>query len=175
MKTAQHSAARGLRFAPPVRLSTVSSIKTKEKKMRFFTVVIFFLMLTTAAASAATLESKDAAKKLTDQIMIKVASGDIEGGFLLMKPYLIIPESEFNVMVEQTKLQLPAIQGRFGKILGSEFISEKVAGKSLLKIVQIQKFEKHIMRWNFIFYSPDGRWVLNTFNFDDNIRSVFED
>jgi len=141
--------------------------------MKIFAIVMFFLMSTIAHAS--TLESKDAAKKLTDQVMVKVAAGDIEGGILLMKPYLIIPESEFNVMMEQTKLQLPAIQGRFGKVLGAEFIKEKTAGKSLLKIVQIQKFEKHIMRWNFIFYSPDGKWVLNTFNFDDNIRSMFDE
>lgn len=133
------------------------------------------MFLMTTVASAATLESKDAAKKLTDQIMTKVASGDIEGGLLLMKPYLIIPESEFNVMVEQAKLQLPVMQGRFGKIIGAEFIKEKAVGKSLLKIVQIQKFEKHTMSWNFIFYSPDGKWVLNTFNFDDNIRSMFEE
>ena len=141
--------------------------------MRIIAVIMFFLM--TTAASAATLESKDAAKKLTDQIMVKVAAGDIEGGFLLMKPYLIVPESEFNVMVEQTKLQLPAIQGRYGKILGAEFISEKTVGKSLLKIIQIQKFEKHIIRWRFIFYSPDGKWVLNTFNFDDKIYSMFDE
>lgn len=141
--------------------------------MRILAVVIFFMM--TTVASAATLESKDAAIKLTDKIMAKVASGDIEGGFLLMKPYLITPESEFNVMVEQTKLQLPAIQGRFGKVLGAEFINEKMVGKSLLQIVQIQKFEKHIMRWNFIFYSPNGSWVLNTFNFDDKIHSMFEE
>lgn len=141
--------------------------------MKIIAVVMLFLMATTA--NAATLESKDAARKLTDKIMVKVASGDIEGGFLLMKPYLIIPESEFNVMVEQSKLQLPVMQGRFGKIIGSEFITEKVVGKSLLQIVQIQKFEKHIMRWTFTFYSPDGKWVLNTFNFDDNIRSLFEE
>ncbi len=141
--------------------------------MKLIAVVMFFLM--TTVASAATLESKDAARKLTDQIMTKVASGDIEGGFLLMKPYLIIPESEFNVMVEQAKLQLPVMQGRFGKIIGAEFIKEKTVGKSLLQIVQIQKFEKHIMRWNFTFYSPNGKWVLNTFNFDDNIRSMFEE
>jgi hypothetical protein len=141
--------------------------------MRIIAVLMFFLM--TTAASAATLESKDAAKKLTDQIMAKVASGDIEGGLLMMKPYLIIPESEFNVMVEQSKLQLPVMQGRFGKIIGSEFIKEKSVGKSLLQIVQIQKFEKHIMRWNFIFYGPNGKWVLNTFNFDDKIHAMFEE
>jgi nucleoside recognition membrane protein YjiH len=141
--------------------------------MKIIAVVMLFLM--TTAAGAATLESKDAAKKLTDQVMAKVASGDIEGGLILMKPYTIIPESEFNVMLEQTKLQLPIMQGRFGKILGAEFIKEMTVGKSLLKIVQIQKFEKHIMRWSFIFYSPDGKWVLNSFNFDDNIRSMFEE
>ena len=88
----------------------------------------------TTAASAATLESKDAAKKLTDQIMTKVASGDIEGGLILMKPYIVIPESEFNVVMEQTKLQLPLLQGRFGKIIGAEFITEKAIGKSLLQM-----------------------------------------
>lgn len=141
--------------------------------MKIIALVMFLLMTTTAGA--ATLESKDAAKKLTDQIMSKVASGDIEGGLLLMKPYLIIPESEFNVMVEQTKLQLPVMQGRFGKIIGAEFIKEKTVGKSLLQIVQIQKFEKHVMRWSFIFYSPDGKWVLNTFNYKDAIESMFEE
>ena len=91
-----------------------------------------------------------------------------------MKPFLIIPESEFNVMMEKTKMQLPAIQMRFGKTIGSEFIKEKLVGYSLLQIVQIQKFEKHILRWDFIFYSPDGKWILNTFNFNDQIQSMFE-
>jgi hypothetical protein len=54
-------------------------------------------------------------------------------------------------------------------------ISEKTVGKSLLQIVQIQKFEKHIMRWRFIFYNPGGKWVLSTFNFDDKIQSLFEE
>ncbi len=140
--------------------------------MKFIAILISLLITTTVHAAA--LESKEASRKLTDQVMLKVASGDLQGGLLLMKPYTIIPESEFNVMLEQTKLQLPAIQGRFGKTLGAEFLYEKLVGKSLLKIVQIQKFERHIMRWQFIFYNPDGKWVLNTFNFDDNIRSLFE-
>jgi len=141
--------------------------------MRIIAAMLFLLIATTA--SSATLDSREAAKKLTDQVMYKVAAGDIEGGLLLMKPYLIIPESEFNVMLEQTKLQLPTIQGRFGKVVGAEFIKEKTVGKSLLQIIQIQKFEKHIMRWNFMFYSPNGKWVLNSFNFDDSIRSMFEE
>lgn len=142
--------------------------------MKFFiAVLLFFMMLSVSYPE--TLESIDAAKKLTDQIMARVGSGDIEGGLIFMKPYVIIPESEFNGMMEQTKLQLPVIQARFGKVVGTEFISEKRIGKSLVKIVQLQKFERHIMRWNFIFYCPDGKWVLNTFNFDDKIQLMFEE
>ena len=144
--------------------------------MKTIAILVFVLfVLVTTTVQAATLDSKEAARKLTDQVMAKVASGDFNGGLILMKPYLVIPESEFNVMLEQAKLQLPAIQGRFGKIVDIEFISEKMVGKSLLQIVQIQKFEKHIMRWRFIFYNPEGKWVLNTFNYDDNIRSLFEE
>jgi hypothetical protein len=139
------------------------------------TLVFVLFVLVTTTVQAATLDSKEAARKLTDQVMAKVASGDFTGGLILMKPYLVVPESEFSVMLEQAKLQLPAIQGRFGKIVGVEFISEKMVGKSLLQIVQIQKFEKHIMRWRFIFYNPEGKWVLNTFNYDDKIRSLFEE
>lgn len=141
--------------------------------MRIIAVLVFFLM--TTAAHAGMIDSREAARKLTDQVMAKVISGDMEGGMILMKPYLIVPESEFNVMVEQAKLQLPVIQGRFGKVLGSEFIKEKIVGKSLLQITHIQKFEKHIMQWRFTFYSPDGKWVLNSFNFDDSIQAMFEE
>jgi len=141
--------------------------------MRIFAVVLFFLMST--AASAATLESKDAARKLTDAVVGKIASGDLDGGFLLVKPHLIAPESEFNVMLEQAKLQLPMVQGRFGKSLGTEFIKERMIGKSLLQIIQIQKFEKHLIRWKFTFYRPEAKWVLNSFIYDDNISSLFEE
>jgi hypothetical protein len=75
--------------------------------------------------------------------------------------------------LEQAKLHLPVLQGRFGKSLGSEFIRERTIGRSLLQIVHIQKFEKHALRWQFIFYSPDKKWVLNTFNFDDKINLLF--
>lgn len=141
-------------------------------KLKFILAILAIAF--SATAEAATLESKDSARKLTDEVMAKVVAGELEAGFLMLKPYLIIPESELNVLIEQTKLQLPVMQGRFGKVLGSEFINEKIIGKSLMRVTQIQKFEKHIVRWNFIFYNPNGKWVLNTFYFDDKIHAMFD-
>ncbi len=137
-----------------------------------FVLIALFCMVN--VTQAATLDSQEAATKLTNDVMSKISAGDLNGGFLLVKPYLIVPESEFNVMLEQAKLQLPMIQGRFGKSLDAELIKEKMAGKSLLQIVQIQKFEKHILRWTFYFYNPNGKWVLNSFTFDDKMLALFE-
>ena len=141
--------------------------------MRYLFALLTFICMTNMS-QAATLDSQDAARKLTDEVMIKITSGDLDGGFFLVKPHMIVPESEYNVMLEKAKLQLPMIQGRFGKSLGVELIKEKTVGKSLLQIVQVQKFEKHILRWKFTFYKPGGKWLLNSFTFDDNILSLFE-
>jgi hypothetical protein len=122
---------------------------------------------------AATLDSEEAASKLVEQIMTKVGAGDLEGGLLLAKPYLVMPEAEANVLIEQAKLQLPVLQGRFGKTLGAEFVAEKTLGKSLYAVFYLQKFEKHAMRWRFVFYNASGKWMIDAINFDDKIQLLF--
>ena len=146
---------------------------TKGTEMKMLLAAFLFLMAT--GAEAATLESKDAARKLTDQVMAKVAAGDIEGGLMLAKPYTIISDSEFDGALEQARSQFPVMQQRFGKTIGAEFIKEKTVGNSLLKIIHIQKFQKHIIRWHFVFYNPDGKWIINSFHIEDNIRTIFEE
>jgi hypothetical protein len=96
---------------------------------------------------AGTFSSPVAAKEFTENVMSKVATGDIEGGLKMMKPYTIIPEAEFDAMIIQAKLQLPAITQRFGKSIGKEFVREDKVGDSLVRIIYLHKFELHPMQW----------------------------
>jgi hypothetical protein len=114
------------------------------------------------------------ARQLTDNMMTKIAAGEVEAGLSLAKPYLIIPDAEFKEMVSQTNLQMPKLGQRFGKSVGSEFIREDKVGTSFYRIIQVQRFEKHITRWTFYFYKTPTGWVLNTFNFDDKIQLLFD-
>ena len=139
--------------------------------MKILIILMFFLYA--AVVQAATLDSEEAASKLVDQAMAKIGSGDLEGGLLLVKPYVAIPDAEFNVMLEQANLQMPLLQGRIGKSLSAEFINERAVGRSLFQIVYLQKFERHALRWRFLFYSANGKWSLNAFNFDDKIQLLF--
>lgn len=137
--------------------------------------LLFTVALTAVshAAWAETLPSPVAAKELTNKVMARVASGDLEGGIRLLKPYATVPEAEIESAIGQAKLQLPAMSQRFGKSIGRELLREDRAGDSLVRLIYLHKFERHAMRWTFIFYRGSTGWVLNTFYFDDNVRALF--
>ncbi len=119
------------------------------------------------------LQTPEAAMEVTEKIMARVSEGDLEGALRMMRPYFRIPDAEFNILLEQSKMQIPAISSRFGTPLDHELIERRFIGKSLMMIIHLQKYKFHAMRWEFLFYNPDGSWYINSFNFDDKIKELF--
>jgi hypothetical protein len=137
-------------------------------------------LLLLAAALAPSLAGAQAVatlpelRKTTDQIMEQVGKGHIEEGFKIMKPRTVIPPAEFDAMVGQAKLQLPAMNQRFGGNLGHAFLREDKVGEFLVRYTYIHRLEKHAMRWLFFGYRGKSGWTINTFRFDDQIHLLFE-
>jgi hypothetical protein len=123
---------------------------------------------------ADTLPSKSSAKDLANNVMTEIAKGNMEAGLKLTKPYLIVPEHEYFALIDQMKMQQPIIDQRFGKTISVEVAAIEEVGESLMLVLFLQKFEKHVLRWKFYFYKPRNEWVLNTFMFDDTIQSMFQ-
>lgn len=130
-------------------------------------------MIFASASAAAELSSPEAANQLTNQVMKRVATGDLRGGLEIAKPYTIVPSSEFESMVGQAELQMPVMLSRFGKSVGYELIHTDTVGDSLIKIVALQKFEEHPTVWTFIFYRGQSGWMLDSFKFVDDPSSAF--
>jgi len=114
-----------------------------------------------------------AARSLTTAVMAKVAVGEMEAGLRLMQPYIVISDAEFETALGQAQKQVPVMTQRFGRTVGAEFLREEQVGQRLLRITQAQLFEQHATRWTFYFYRTPKGWILNTFQYDDNIRSFF--
>jgi hypothetical protein len=112
-------------------------------------------------------------KRITDEVMKKVGRGDVEGGLRTMKPHLIVPEAEFDVLVGQARLQLPMMAQRFGESLDYELVREDRIGESFVRYVYVHRMEKHAMRWMFFCYRGKAGWVINTFRFDDKWHELF--
>lgn len=137
-------------------------------------ILSFVIFLFCSVSNADMLKDKEAAKDLALSVMKHIGKGNVESGLKLMKPYLIIPDHEFEGALNTFRMQAPAIEQRFGKTLGMEFSHIQEVGESLMLVMYIQKFENHMMRWKFYFYKPNDSWVLNTFNTDDQIQLMFE-
>ena len=135
--------------------------------------IILFLAIHSLSAYSNELKTKDDVKTFAADVMAIVAQGKTAEGLTKFKPYIIVPESEFNVSLEQMKLQQPMIDQRFGKTVGVELIDIEEQGESLMLIVYIQKFEKHVMRWKMYFYKPKDKWILNTYSTDDKLQFMF--
>lgn len=118
------------------------------------------------------LRTADDAVALADKAMAKIVAEGIRAGMDSMKPFWVVPEAEVDAMIGKGELQMPVIQARFGKPAGYELLHRKQVGESLLKVVYLQKFEKHAMVMNFVFYRSKAGWTLNSFNFKDDLGEV---
>ena len=123
-------------------------------------------------AQAATLQSDADIRTFADRVMAKVAKGDLPGAFADMKPYTIIPPTEFDAAALQSKSQRDLVGTRFGATIGYEFIGEKRSGQSLLKLTYIEKTERHALPWLFYFYRTPNGWVLNSFFWNDRMTDL---
>ena len=135
---------------------------------------ILLVILSASTQAAESLSSKAATQALAKEVMESVSKDKLKEGLLKLRPYTVVPVAEFDVQMGQMDLQIPAIAQRFGKSLGYDFVEEEQLGESLVQYVYLQKFEKHVMVWRFIFYKPTNEWLLNTWYFNDQVQPLFK-
>ncbi len=138
-----------------------------------FVAMLALTLLFAPHVHAAKLETIDSAIAVTDQIMKRVVTGDLKGGFELAKPHAAVPTAEIDAILGQAELQQPMLVARFGKSIGYEQIRNDAVGSSLARVVYIQRFEKHAMVWRFILYRGNDGWIINSFKYADDIESAF--
>lgn len=115
------------------------------------------------------------AKALLDAFMAKVAQNDVNGAFALLDSKATWPQGKEDVqnIARLTVEELDKRKARYGEPIGVEFIQQNMVGESLTEFVYLEKFERHAIRWMFVFYKPETEWVFNNLTWDDKVRLLF--
>ena len=129
---------------------------------------------TVAAQEKNDLQSREAAKKVCEVFLQSLAKNDTKRAFNSIKPYISIPDKEFNEVIEEVVRQRDTLVKRFGNSQSYEFLQEQTLKDILLKYTYIEKYQIHVIRWSFIFYKPQDKWTLNSFYWDENIKELFK-
>ena len=112
-------------------------------------------------------------RQISENAMKFVAANDMKGLFELIARHMPLAPEELEKirvkMVEQRK----AIPGLLGKSLGYAFISECRKSDFLVRYIFVEKREKNVMRWQFIFYKPRTTWQMTHFYWDQDTNSLF--
>jgi hypothetical protein len=136
-------------------------------------ILLGLALVCAGSARADTLKTEGELRVFGDRVMAALVKGGTSAAFAAMKPYTQVSDSEFQSLAHSSKSQRDNFGVRYGKTLGYEFISQRKVGESLVRIVYIEKTEKHALPWIFFFYKTPGGWALNTFQWNDQMPQLF--
>ena len=141
---------------------------------RLTKLLLVVTVLTACMPSLGGVADKAAARALCDRAMEKILADDVPAAFELLKAELGTALPEMDTLVLQTITQRSVTASRFGKAIGIAFIKEEEAGDVLLRLTYVEKRSYHGYRWQFTFYKPSDRWLLDGVKWDDQLVKVFE-
>ena len=142
-------------------------------KIRSTLVAVAGLLLAASNAHADTLKTEADLKPFAERVMASVSSSGIAVAFNVMKPYTTLSDAEFKAALLASETQRDQFGARYGKPVGYEFVSQKRLGESLVRIVYLEKAEKHAYPWLFHFYRTRNGWVLDSFLWNDQASQLF--
>ena len=144
--------------------------------MKRLCLVVFVMIACFAWAGelqAKVFSTKEDAKAKVEEFMELIEANEINEAFELLGPYWIFPQEEWTDLQISTSQQMATIESRFGQTVGYDFVRAEVVGDTVLRLTYIQKRERHLIRWIFVFYKPYDRWILNACEWDDKIEALF--
>jgi len=79
------------------------------------------------------------------------------------------PMTSQPTRVEALKHQTDTAVALYGKVLGVELHEERKIGTSVVRLVYVQRLQKHPLIWTIWFYRPSANWQVNQLVFNDQL------
>ena len=135
--------------------------------------LIILTLIAAQTVSADTLKKPQETKTLSNRIMQHFLKEEFVKGLDLAKEHWPLPPVEIDGLANKIKTQWAIVQQRFGKPTGMELVKEEKISNSFIRYYYLHKFEKHAIYWEFVFYKPKNKWVINGIVFKDDLNLLF--
>jgi hypothetical protein len=122
----------------------------------------------------APLHTEKDVQNLCENALSHIVNGDVEEAIAALRPYATnISKDDVDSLENHLLGQESTIRDNYGVPIGYVLISRENLMDTILKAVYVVKYERHLIRWSFIFYKPYDSWILDYFNYDDSIEDLF--
>lgn len=120
------------------------------------------------------LETSADAHVLCDDFIRNIIEGKFTEAFEGIRPFFPVPGSRIEKLEAQTRKQLSMAELQFGPALGFRFVRADSLQDSILRFQFIQTYVRDAIYWEFIFYKPEEKWVVNALGFDDDLQKLYD-
>jgi hypothetical protein len=107
------------------------------------------------------VKSLDQAKQLCESVLKAASARDYLESQNKLRPYTPQSDEEFKAYAERVSGQLKSLEDRLGPPMGYGFIETVEVGDFIRSFHYALKYQNGIVRWNFVFYRPEGEWLFH--------------
>jgi hypothetical protein len=119
--------------------------------------------------------SADDLKKTCEETVKKISRGESQGFYaLLQETFRPLPDEKLEEVFRAHSRYLRSFGEEWGGFLDLEPVEETKVGNSLRRCVYVAKYEKSVIRWEFVLYRPREEWRLLSWNWSENLDSLFK-
>lgn len=129
--------------------------------------------LLVSAGEVMVLAQRHTPKYMAAGIMKKIAAGDLESAFKIIRGYSSLTPEEMDAIFQQTKTLKENFGKRFGATMGYRILDVRKRGADLMRLRYVEKTEKNPLFWSFYFYRGKKGWILNGFYWNNDYSSLF--
>lgn len=112
-------------------------------------------------------------RQISEEAMALVAADDMKGLFKVIALHMPMKTEELDAIRTKMLDTRKTLSSRVGKILGYAFIAECRKSDILVRYTYIEKREKSVVRWQFLYYKPRNTWLMTFFYMDEDLNSLF--
>jgi hypothetical protein len=144
------------------------------KKTYVCALAALFLLCAALPVAAESLKDEEAVIALTNRMMEQFTKRQFGKGMDVMLPYSVMGEGSFTELMDQLETDLEVIDSSYGLCVGSEIVTIERVGKSLVKIIQMEKHVNYAILWHLVFYNNGEGWRLVNILYNDKLLDLFE-
>jgi hypothetical protein len=114
-------------------------------------------------------KGKERIDHFCDDFMQKFLNGKIPEAVDGLKQNSVMSHATLDTMQAKIIYQATNLFPAYGKILSSEFITERKVKDFICKRFYILKFEKYYLKFSFTLYNNSSTWKVTSFNYDEDL------
>lgn len=136
--------------------------------MSAFVVAAAICMTLNSGTQAEAAKQADSPTQMVESFLSDLGRGEMDKAFEQLFGGSLLASQPTQMQV--LKSQIQSAMAVFGKTLGAELYSEKHYGESVVRLIYIQRLEKHPLIWKFWVYRGPTGWRANAVVFNDQFN-----